>query len=386
MLATLDDLELSQKKVLVRCDFNVPLEGSKIVDDTRIVKALPTINYLLENDAQVVLMSHLGRPKEGEYDAAISLQPVANRLAELLGQPVQLVNNLAKVAQTKPKVILLENVRFNQGEKSNDDDLAKRYAALADVFVFDAFGTAHRAQASTTGVAKYCSEKAIGLLMQEELAHLNPLLNHPKQPVLAIIGGSKISTKLDLLQALMEKVDRLIIGGGMANTFLQAEGYHIGASLTENDLVGTAKDLLQKASENNVAVGLPVDVVTVKEFSSTAPTEIKSIADIAEDDMIVDVGPATNAIYAQLVDGAKTIIWNGPVGVVEWESAAKGTIALGNRIAQSNAFSVAGGGDTIAFINQHHLSTQINYLSTGGGAFLAFLEGQILPAVRALEI
>jgi len=388
MIKKLQDLDLNQKTVLVRCDFNVPMSGQVIEDDTRIQKALPTIQYLLNHHARVILMSHLGRPKEGVLDMQFSLKPIAERLSQLLQKPVTLTKNLddcATHAHDFDQIVMLENVRFNRGEKVNDVQLAKQYAGLADVFVMDAFGTAHRAQASTTGVAEQSHEKALGLLMSEELKHLTPLINDPKKPLLAIIGGSKISTKLSLLQALLHKVDRLIIGGGMANTFLQAQGYAIGKSLTENSLVSEAKALLDEAATKNISIGLPVDVVVVKKFDPEAPAVIKLIGDIAADDIVIDVGPESSKNYALLVDGAKTIIWNGPVGIVEWSSAEKGTQALGKSIAKSNAVTIAGGGDTIAFINQHQLAEHLDYLSTGGGAFLAFLEGKTLPAVTALQ-
>lgn len=380
----INDVAVAGKRVLVRCDFNVPMADGLITDDTRIRKALPTIQYLLSQGARVILMSHLGRPKEGVYDTQFSLKTVADHLAELLKQPVELIKQFADLAGSSSQVCLLENVRFNVGEKSNDADLAKQYAQLADVFVMDAFGTAHRAQASTTGVAEYSAEKALGLLMAEELEHLEPLVHQPKKPVLAIIGGSKISTKLDLLKALLDKVDRLIIGGGMANTFLQAQDYAIGASLTEADLVDVAKQLLIEAEQKGVVIGLPKDVVVVQTFDPQAPAQTKSIQDIQAEDIIIDVGPETSVIYQKLVDGAQTIVWNGPVGIVEWSTGERGTIDLGKAIADSNAFSVAGGGDTVAFINKHHLDDQVNYLSTGGGAFLAYLEGKTLPAVAIL--
>jgi phosphoglycerate kinase len=389
MIKTINDLAVQGKTVLVRCDFNVPMSGVVIEDDTRITKALPTIKYLINQGARVILMSHLGRPKEGAFDAALSLQPIADHLSTLLQAPVALIKDIQSFDMSSyapQEIFLLENVRFNAGEKNNDLTLAKQYASLADIFVMDAFGTAHRAQASTEGVARYSQEKALGLLMAEELNHLRPLIKSPKKPVLAIIGGSKISTKLDLLKALLDKVDRLIIGGGMANTFLQAQGFSIGASLTENDLVDSAKQLLLLAKQKNVVIGLPKDVVVVKTFDASAPSIIKPIETVESDDIIIDAGPETTKVYTQLVDGSKTIIWNGPVGIVEWVSGESGTQALGSSVIKSGAFAVAGGGDTIAFINKHNLANQMGYLSTGGGAFLAYLEGKTLPAMEALQI
>jgi phosphoglycerate kinase len=388
MIKSINELDVAGKKVLVRCDFNVPMVGDIIEDDTRIIKSLPTIVYLLKNHAKVILMSHLGRPAEGVYDEAFSLQPIANRLSQLLQESVFLAKDLSQcqdVSYADHRVILLENVRFNVGEESNDEVLAKKYADLADVFVMDAFGSAHRCQASTVGVAQFFEQKGIGCLMAEELHYLQPLIHHPKKPVLAIIGGSKISTKLDLLFALLDKVDRLIIGGGMANTFLQAIGVSIGASLTENDLIVTAKNIIEKAKVTGVRIGLPVDVVVVKMFKPSAPFLVKSIEAIETDDIIIDVGPKTRQAYDALIDTAQTIIWNGPVGVVEWPSGENGTKALGEKIVSTQAFCVAGGGDTIAFINKHHWANKLSYISTGGGAFLAYLEGQTLPAMAALQ-
>ena len=388
MIKTIDALDVKGKKVLVRCDFNVPMTGGVIEDDTRIVKSLPTITYLLKHHAQVIVMSHLGRPAEGVYDASFSLQPIADRLSQLLQEKVFLVKELSQcqsVSYKDQRIILLENVRFNFGEEANDESLSKKYADLADIFVMDAFGTAHRIQASTVGVAKFSKEKALGFLMAEELKYLKPLIHDPKKPVLAIIGGSKISTKLDLLFALVDKVDRLIIGGGMANTFLQAQGFAIGASLTENNLIHTAKDLLDKAKACGVVMGLPVDVVVVKSFHPSAQAVIKSIHAIEFDDIIIDVGPETSEKYDALMGGSQTMIWNGPLGVVEWLSGENGTLALSKSIVDSGAFCVAGGGDTIAFINKQGLADKLSYISTGGGAFLAYLEGQTLPAIQALE-
>jgi phosphoglycerate kinase len=388
MMKTLQEIDVNRKKVLVRCDFNVPISSGVIIDDTRIIKSLPTITYLLKNNAHVILMSHLGRPTEGIYDEAYSLQPIADRLSQLLHEKVFLVKNLSQsdaILQQHHRILLLDNVRFNQGEESNDENLAKKYADLADVFVMDAFGSAHRSQASTVGVATKSQQKALGLLMAEELHHLKPLTHHPKKPVLAVIGGSKISTKLDLLTALLDRVDSLIIGGGMANTFLQAQGHPIGASLTENNLITTAKNILEKARENNVHVGLPVDAVVVKTAKPTATAIIKSMDAIEEDDIIIDVGPETSQAYDLLIHGCQTIIWNGPLGIVEWPTGENGTKALATTIASASAMCVAGGGDTIAFINKLHLADKLSYLSTGGGAFLAYLEGQTLPAIEALE-
>ncbi len=377
----MSDVALAGKRVLIREDLNVPLQDGKISSDARIKAALPTIQAARDAGAKVLLMSHLGRPKEGEFDARFSLAPVAERLSELLKQPVRLIENHAdKIDLADGEVAILENVRFALGEKANDPALSKRLAALCDVFVMDAFATAHRAEASTAGVAKYAPLSCAGPLLVKELSALTLALDHPERPLVAIVGGAKVSDKLTVLAALAEKADRLIVGGGIANTFLAAAGYPIGKSLHEPDLLAKAKELLSK-----VEIPMPTDVVCAKAFAADSPATIKNIADVEADDMILDIGPMTAACYQQLLQDAKTIVWNGPVGVFEWPAFAHGTEMLTRAIAQSNAYSVAGGGDTIAAIEKFGVTKEISYISTGGGAFLQLLEGKSLPAVDTLE-
>lgn len=382
----MQDLDLAGKQVLIRQDLNVPINDGTITNDARIVASLPTIKMALDMGAKVMLMSHLGRPTEGHYDAALSLRPVADRLAELLDVPVQLQQDwLAGVEPTAGSVSLCENVRFNLGEKANDDALAKQLANLCDVFVMDAFGTAHRAQASTHGVAKYAPIACAGPLLSGELDALAQALDKPARPIVAIVGGSKVSTKLTVLDSLAEKVDQLIVGGGIANTFIAAAGHGVGKSLYEPDLIGDAKALTEHARNTDGDIPLPSDVVCGKEFSASAAAQVKPVSEVEADDMIFDIGPDTSKAFAQLLKGAGTIVWNGPVGVFEFDQFGAGTEALARAIAESSAFSIAGGGDTVAAIEKYGVAKEISYISTGGGAFLEYLEGKILPAVAILE-
>jgi phosphoglycerate kinase len=382
----MSDLDLAGKRVLIRVDFNVPIAGGKVAEDTRIRASLPTIRYALDAGASVLLVSHLGRPEEGKHDPALSLAPVAERLSELLGQQVPLVKNWLEGVQVKPgQVVMCENVRFEIGEKSNSDELARHMAALCNVYVNDAFGTAHRAQASTCGVAKYAPVACAGPLMLAELKAAERALKDPERPLVAIVGGAKVSTKLALLGSLLDKVDQLIVGGGIANTFLKAAGYHIGGSLHEADLVPEAKRLLQKAADAGKPLPLPADVVCAKSVSADAAATVKTIEAIAPDDVIADIGPATADHYAALLREAKTIIWNGPLGVFEYQPFSVGTRRIAEAIAASTAFSVAGGGDTLAAIARFGVGEKISYISTGGGAFLELLQGDRLPALVMLE-
>jgi phosphoglycerate kinase len=386
MLLYLRDIDLAGKRLLIREDFNVPMQDGKITSDQRILAALPTIQYALKSGACVMLMSHLGRPSEGEIDAIYSLLPVARRLSELLGQHVPLITDWLQGCDVKPgEVVLCENVRFNRGETSNDNILALQMASLCDVFVMDAFGTAHRAHASTFGVARYAPLAAAGPLLEAELKALTQVMEKPKHPVVAIVGGSKVSSKLMVLNTLSQKVDQLIVGGGIANTFLAAAGFKIGKSLYEPDLVPQARTLLATTIAQHRSIPLPVDVVVASEFSANATAVIKSVDAIKEDEMILDVGPQTIAQYKELLKNAQTILWNGPLGVFEFPQFAKGTQEIAKAIAQSAAFSVAGGGDTLAAIDEFGVHDDISYVSTGGGAFLAFLEGKQLPGVAILE-
>ncbi len=381
----MDALDLSGKRVLVRVDFNVPVDQGQVTSDIRIRAELPTILRLIAAGASVMLMSHLGRPTEGQPAAEFSLEPVAQRLSELLDQPVRLAADwLHGVTVVPGEVVLCENVRFNVGEKSNDDALAQQMAALCDVFVMDAFATAHRAQASTHGVAKYAPIACAGPLLMAELAALSTALESPQKPLVAIVGGSKVSTKLTILKSLSAKVDQLIVGGGIANTFLAATGQPIGQSLYEPDLVEEAQQLLHAVEEAGGFIPLPTDVRTAQDFSKTSPAETKAVADVAADDMILDIGPNSSQQLAQVLENAGTIIWNGPVGVFEFEQFGAGTEALATAIANSTAYSIAGGGDTLAAIDQYSVAEQVSYISTGGGAFLEYVEGKTLPAIEIL--
>ncbi len=375
------DLDLAGKRVLIREDLNVPVKDGVVKSDARILASLPTIRLALEKGAAVMVCSHLGRPTEGEFSEENSLKPVADYLAKALGRDVPLVKDYLGGVEVAPgEIVLFENVRFNQGEKKNADELAQQYAALCDVFVMDAFGTAHRAEGSTHGVAKFAKVACAGPLLAAELDALGKALDKPQRPMVAIVAGSKVSTKLDVLNSLAEICDSLIVGGGIANTFLAAAGYKVGKSLHEADLLDTAKAIAAK-----VAVPLPVDVVVAKEFAESAEATVKLIAEVADDDMILDIGPQTAAMFAEMLKASQTILWNGPVGVFEFDQFGNGTKALALAIAESPAFSIAGGGDTLAAIDKYGVADKISYISTGGGAFLEFVEGKVLPAVEVLE-
>lgn len=382
----MSDIKLAQQRVLIREDLNVPIHQGKITNAERINRALPTIKSALAADAAVMVCSHLGRPTEGEYDAAYSLAPVAAALSDALGQPVRLEKDwLAGVDVQPGEVVLCENVRFNVGEKNNDTALAKKMAALCDVFVMDAFATAHRVQASTVGIIDHAPIACAGPLLLSELDALQQALETPRQPCVAIVGGSKVSTKLQLLEHLITKVDTLIVGGGIANTLLAAMGYAVGASLFEKAQLGAAKKLIELAAKHDVMLPMPVDVAVAEKFDASAKRVIRSLNDIGEKEMILDVGPETAQQYHDLLSDAGTIIWNGPVGVFEFPEFSAGTRAIGQAIAESHGYSLAGGGDTVAAIEQFKLSDKISYISTGGGAFLAWMQGRTLPAVSALE-
>ncbi len=380
------DLALGGKRVLIRQDLNVPLKAGKVADDTRIRASLPTLRQALEAGARVMVMSHLGRPKEGAFDPDASLAPVAECLHNLLGQPVRLVREWLDGVDVEPgQLVLCENVRFNAGEKKDDEALSRRMAALCDIYVMDAFGTAHRAQASTHGVARFAPVACAGPLLAAELDALGKALKEPKRPMVAIVGGSKVSTKLTVLESLADKVDQLIVGGGIANTFIAAAGHPVGNSLHEADLVPQAQALMQQARERGGEIPVPGDVVTAKAFAEDAAAETKTVAQVAADDLILDIGPETAGRYTELLKQAGTIVWNGPVGVFEFDQFGEGTRALARAIADSPAFSIAGGGDTLAAVAKYGVGDRISYISTGGGAFLEFLEGKTLPAVAVLE-
>lgn len=382
----MSDLDLEGKRVLIREDLNVPVQDGKVTSDARIRASLPTIRHALEAGARVMLMSHLGRPKEGEYAEEFSLRPVAERLSELLGKPVPLVKDYLDGVEVAPgEAVLFENVRFNPGEKKNDEALARKLAALCDVYVMDAFGTAHRAEASTHGVGLYAPIACAGFLLAAELDALGKALRNPARPLVAIVGGAKVSTKLTVLDSLSRVVDRLIVGGGIANTFIRAAGYEVGKSLCEEGLVTEASRLMETAKAKGVEIPIPVDVVVGKRFDAAEPAVTKKVSEIADDDMIFDIGPETARRYAGFLKNAGTIVWNGPVGVFEFDQFGEGTRAVGHAIAESQAFSIAGGGDTLAAIEKYGLAERISYISTGGGAFLEFLEGKKLPAVAMLE-
>jgi len=380
------DLDLTGKRVLIRQDLNVPVKNGQVTSDIRIQASVPTIEQALAKGAAVILLSHLGRPVEGQYDDESSLKPVAERLASLLGKPVRLEKDWIDGITIAPgEVVLCENVRFNLGEEKNNDELGKKMAALCDVFVMDAFGTAHRAQASTHSVAKYAPIACAGPLLGNELDALGKALETPTKPLVAIVGGSKVSTKLTVLKSLSEKVDQLIVGGGIANTFIAAAGYPVGKSLYEADLIDEAKELIAAAKKAGSDIPIPVDVVCAKEFSETAEATIKKVADVDADDLILDIGPNTAKLYADILKSAGTIVWNGPVGVFEIDQFSHGTQSLSKAIAESSAFSIAGGGDTLAAIDKYGINDDVSYTSTGGGAFLEFLEGKELPAVAILK-
>ena len=375
------DLDLSGKRVLIRQDLNVPIKNGEVSSDKRIIASLPSILYAINAGAKVMITSHLGRPNAGEFDKNFSLEPVANHLSELLSQPVKLESNwLDGVEIEAGEVILFENVRFNVGEKENDEALSKKMAALCDICVQDSFGTAHRAHASTYGVAKYAPIACAGPLLISELEALGQALDNPKRPLVAIVGGSKVSTKLTVLDALSKIVDQLVVGGGIANTFIAAQGHGVGQSLCEHDLIPTAKALMDHCD-----IPIPKDVVCGKEFSEFANAETKSSTNVSSDDMIFDLGPKSIDVLCEILQSAGTILWNGPVGVFEFNQFSKGTERIANAIADSEAFSIAGGGDTIAAIDKFKIENKISYISTGGGAFLEFLEGKQLPVVEILD-
>jgi len=378
-LKLLIDQDIAGKRVLIREDLNVPVADGKVTSDARIRAALPTIKMALEKGASVILMSHLGRPTEGEFSEEFSLKPVADYLSEVLGQEVPLVRDWQQ-GLPDADLILLENVRFNSGEGKNSEELSKAYASLCDLFAMDAFGTAHRAQASTHGVAQFAPIACAGPLLAKELDALELALSAPEKPMLAIVGGSKVSTKLTVLETLSEKVDQLIVGGGIANTFLAAKGYPVGKSLYEPDLIPNALALMEKCE-----IPLPTDVVVGKEFSPNAEAAIKPISLVAEDDMIFDAGPETRKVFSEIIANCKTLLWNGPVGVFEFDQFAEGTREMARAIADSEAFSLAGGGDTLAAIDKYQIAAQVSYISTGGGAFLEYVEGKVLPAVDILQ-
>jgi phosphoglycerate kinase len=380
------DLDLAGKRVLIREDLNVPVKDGAITSDARIRASLPTIRLALDKGARVMLMSHLGRPKEGEFDPALSLEPVAVRLGELLGRRVPLLRDWLDGVEVAPgEVVLLENVRFNKGEKKDDEALARRMAALCDVYVMDAFGTAHRAEASTHGVGRFAPLACAGPLLAGELVALQTALERPARPLVAIVAGSKVSTKLTVLESLLAKVDQLIVGGGIANTFLAAAGLPVGRSLHEPEMLDMARRLQAQSLERGVEIPLPTDVVVAKEFSVTAEADVKDVREVAADDMILDIGPDTADRLSAIVASAGTVIWNGPVGVFEFSQFGEGTRVLARAIARSAAFSLAGGGDTLAAIEKYGVEEGMSYISTGGGAFLEFVEGKTLPAVAMLE-
>lgn len=380
------DLDLQGLRVLIREDLNVPVQNGVVTSDARIRASLPTIQAARNAGARVLLMSHLGRPEEGVYDEEFSLAPVAQRLSELLGYKVRFQKDWLGGVECAPgEIVLLENVRFNKGEKKDNEDLARKMAALCDVYVMDAFGTAHRAEASTHGVAKFAKVACAGPLLMNELIALETALEKPKRPLIAIVAGSKVSTKLTVLESLLAKVDKLIVGGGIANTFLAAAGHSVGKSLVESEMIGIARDLLLRSRELKVDIPLPTDVVVAREFSANAEADVKKVNQVAADEMILDIGPDTAESFAKMFGNAGTIVWNGPVGVFEFDQFGEGTRTLALAVARSSAFSIAGGGDTLAAIEKYRVEDDISYISTGGGAFLEFLEGKKLPAVAVLE-
>lgn len=380
------DLDLKGKRVLIREDFNVPVKDGKVTSDVRIQAALPNIQHALKAGAKVILMSHLGRPTEGEYNPEFSMQPVAEHLTKLLGQPVRLIKDwLDGVEVDEGEAVLCENVRFNVGEKKNKDELAQKMAKLCDIYVMDAFGTAHRAEASTHGVAKFAPIACAGMLLADELDALGKALANPARPMVAIVGGSKVSSKLTVLESLSKIVDQLIVGGGIANTFLVAEGYNVGKSLYEPELVEEAKRLIAEAKARGADIPIPTDVIVGKAFDANEKAVSKLVSEVADDDMIFDIGEQSRAKLVEVLKKAGTIVWNGPVGVFEFDQFGGGTKALSLAIAESAAFSIAGGGDTLAAVDKYNIADQVSYISTGGGAFLEFLEGKVLPAVAILE-
>lgn len=383
----LTDLDLAGKRVLIRADLNVPVKNGKVTSDARITASMPTIEHCIKAGAKVMVMSHRGRPEEGVADDENSLQPIAEDMTAKLGKTVRLIKDYLSGGfdVADGEVVLLENVRFNAGEKKDNEELAKKYAALCDVFVMDAFGTAHRAQASTHGVGKFAPTACAGLLLAEELDALNKALANPARPMVAIVGGSKVSTKLTVLEALSEKVDQMVVGGGIANTFLKATGKNVGKSLCEDDLVPTAQALMEKMNARGASIPVAVDVVCGKKFDENEPAVLKDAGDVADDDMIFDIGPQSAAELVEIIKNAGTVVWNGPVGVFEFDQFGEGTKAISLAIAETKAFTLAGGGDTIAAIQKYNIYDKVSYISTAGGAFLEFLEGKTLPAVAMLE-
>jgi phosphoglycerate kinase len=383
----LTDLDLAGKRVLIRADLNVPVKDGKVTSDARITASMPTIEHCVNAGAKVQVMSHRGRPTEGEVDAENSMQPIADDMSAKLGKDVRLIKDYLERAPqvADAEVVLFENVRFNAGEKKDDEELAKKYASLCDVFVMDAFGTAHRAQASTHGVGKFAPVACAGLLLADELDNLAKALADPARPMVAIVGGSKVSTKLTVLEALSEKVDQLVVGGGIANTFLKATGHNVGKSLCEDDLVPTAQVLIEKMKARGANIPIATDVVVGKNFAEDEPAVLKSAAEVADDEMIFDIGPESANALADIIKQAGTIVWNGPVGVFEFDQFGEGTKTVSMAIANSDGFSLAGGGDTIAAIQKYDIYDKVSYISTAGGAFLEYLEGKTLPAVAMLE-
>ncbi|MGD8275976.1 MAG: phosphoglycerate kinase [Thiohalocapsa sp.] len=383
----LTDLDLAGKRVLIRSDLNVPVKDGKVTSDARIKASMPTFEHCLNAGAKVMVMSHLGRPEEGVYSEENSLAPVAADLGAKMGRDVRLVQDYLEKAPevANGELVLLENVRFNKGEKKDNEDLAKQYAALCDVYVMDAFGTAHRAQASTHGAGKFAPTACAGLLLAEELDALNKALADPKRPMVAIVGGSKVSTKLTVLESLSTKVDQLVVGGGIANTFIKAAGHNVGKSLCEDDLVDTAKALMEKAEAAGATIPIATDVVVGRKFDENEPAVQKKVDEVADDDMIFDIGPDSANALADIIKKAGTVVWNGPVGVFEFDQFGEGTKTVSMAIADTDAFTLAGGGDTIAAIQKYDIYDKVSYISTAGGAFLEFLEGKTLPAVAMLE-
>jgi phosphoglycerate kinase len=381
------DLDLKGKRVLIRADLNVPVKDGKVTSDARITASMATIKHCLDAGARVMVTSHLGRPTEGEWSEEVSLKPVADNIAARLGKPVRLIKDWVDGGfdVAEGELVVLENCRVNKGEKKNVDETAKKYAALCDVFVMDAFGTAHRAEASTHGVAKYAPVACAGILLTEELDALDKALANPARPMVAIVGGSKVSTKLTVLESLSEKVDQLVVGGGIANTFLKATGKNVGKSLCENDLVPTAQSLIEKMSKRGATIPIAVDVVVGKKFDANEPAVLKDAGTVADDEMIFDIGPKSAQELADIIMKAGTVVWNGPVGVFEFDQFGAGTKTIADAIASTKAFTLAGGGDTIAAIQKYDIYDKVSYISTAGGAFLEYLEGKVLPAVAILE-
>jgi len=382
------DLDLSGKRVLIRADLNVPVADGKVTSDARITASMATIEFAMKAGAKVMVTSHLGRPEEGVYSAENSLQPVVDVISAKLAKPVRLIKNWVDGGfdVAAGELVVLENCRFNKGEKKSNDELSQKYAKLCDIFVMDAFGTAHRAEASTHGVAKFAPVAAAGILLVNELEALTKALLSPARPMVAIVGGSKVSTKLTVLESLSEKVDQLVVGGGIANTFLKASGFEVGKSLCEDDLAPVARTLMDKMSQRGAAVPVAVDVVCAKKFDANEPAVKKDVADVAADDMIFDIGAKSANELAEIIKNAGTVVWNGPVGVFEFDQFGEGTKTIAHAIANTNAFTLAGGGDTIAAIQKYGIESKVDYISTAGGAFLEFLEGKKLPAVEILEL